>query len=34
MTTLPKALRARLDRELPPALELLAESVSDKGDDR
>ncbi len=31
MTTLPKALRARLDRELPSALELLAESVSDKG---
>ena len=31
MTTLPKALRARLDRELPSALELVAESVSDKG---
>ena len=28
---MPKALRARLDRELPSALELLAESVSDKG---
>jgi 23S rRNA (adenine2503-C2)-methyltransferase len=31
MTTLPKALRARLERELPSALDLLAESVSDKG---
>ncbi len=31
MTTLPKALRARLATELPPSLEPIAESVSDKG---
>jgi 23S rRNA (adenine2503-C2)-methyltransferase len=32
MTALPKALRARLDAELPPALEPVAESTSDAGD--
>ena len=32
ITNLPKALRARLDGELPLALDLVAESVSDKGD--
>jgi len=32
ITNLPKALRARLDAELPMALELVAESVSDQGD--
>ena len=31
ITTLPKALRSRLETELPPALEPMAESVSDKG---
>lgn len=32
ITNLPKALRARLDAELPPALRLVTESVSDDGD--
>ncbi len=32
ITNLPKALRARLDAELPLALDLVTESVSDKGD--
>jgi 23S rRNA (adenine2503-C2)-methyltransferase len=32
MTSLPKALRARLETELPTALEPVAESVSDDGD--
>jgi 23S rRNA (adenine2503-C2)-methyltransferase len=32
LTTLPKALRARLDAELPPALEPAAESVGDGGE--
>jgi 23S rRNA (adenine2503-C2)-methyltransferase len=32
ITNLPKSLRARLDAELPPALELVTESVSDSGD--
>ena len=32
ITNLPKALRARLDAELPLALELVTESVSDDGD--
>jgi 23S rRNA (adenine2503-C2)-methyltransferase len=32
LTTLPKALRSRLDAELPAALEQAAESVSDQGD--
>ncbi len=32
LTNVPKALRARLDEELPPALRLAAESVSDDGD--
>jgi 23S rRNA (adenine2503-C2)-methyltransferase len=32
ITNLPKALRARLDRELPLALRLVTESVSDRGD--
>ena len=32
ITNLPKALRARLDAELPLALELVTESVSDSGD--
>lgn len=32
LTTLPKALRARLADELPLALEAVAESVSDRGD--
>jgi len=32
ITNLPKSLRARLDTELPPALELVTESVSDSGD--
>ncbi len=32
LTTLPKALRARLATELPPALELVTEQVSDAGD--
>ena len=32
ITNLPKSLRTRLDAELPPALELVTESVSDSGD--
>ncbi|MDZ7673622.1 MAG: 23S rRNA (adenine(2503)-C(2))-methyltransferase RlmN [Acidimicrobiales bacterium] len=32
ITNLPKSLRARLDEQLPPALEQAAESVSDGGD--
>ena len=32
LTTLPRALRARLDRELPVALRPIAESVTDDGD--
>ena len=32
LTNLPKALRARLDGELPPALTPVTESVGDKGD--
>ena len=32
ITNLPKSLRARLDTELPPALELVTESASDSGD--
>jgi 23S rRNA (adenine2503-C2)-methyltransferase len=32
MTTLPRALRTRLNDVLPPALELLTESISDAGD--
>ena len=32
ITNLPKSLRARLATELPPALELVTESVSDSGD--
>ncbi|MGH9113058.1 MAG: 23S rRNA (adenine(2503)-C(2))-methyltransferase RlmN, partial [Acidimicrobiales bacterium] len=32
MTALPKALRARLDAELPPALEPVTESTSGAGD--
>ena len=32
ITNLPKALRARLDRDLPPALTPVTESVSDSGD--
>ncbi len=32
ITNLPKALRARLDAELPLALDLVTESVSDRGD--
>jgi len=32
LSTLPKALRARLDDELPPSLELVTQSLSDDGD--
>lgn len=32
MTTLPKALRARIEAELPPALTLVTEQTSDRGD--
>ena len=32
ISNLPKALRARLGEDLPPALDLIARSVSDKGD--